>query len=238
MDPINCACVIHGDKYDWLYVETLNNMLQRNFSRPVQLHVWTEHHRTVSQGLIHHPLEEWLGISGPRQSWWYKMQMFDPRYKINGRIFYFDLDLVIVGSLDWMLDLDPAYFWTVRDFRYLWKPQKYAINSSIMVWDPERFDWIWKEFNQRGIDEVVRRHPGDQDYLNRALPLDCVKYLPESQIRSWRWQVLDGGYDHLRKEYRMPGSGPTIDEQDRVIVFHGDPKPHQIGHPAISSHWC
>lgn len=235
MEPVDCACVIHGDKYDWLYVEKLNGMLQRNFSRPVRLHVWTESSRTVAPGMIHHPLEEWTGVSGPRKSWWYKMQMFAPG--IKGRIFYFDLDVVIVGNLDWMLDLDPEYFWTVRDFRYLWKPQKYSINSSIMIWDTERFDWIWKEFSQRGPDAVIRRHPGDQDYLDRALPPDRVKYLPETQIRSWRWQVLDGGYDRQQKTYRAPGTGPTMTEQDRVIVFHGDPKPDQIEHPAISSHW-
>ena len=237
MRPVDCACVLHGDKYDWLYVERLDSMLRRNFSCPVNLHVWTEQSRTVPAGIVHHPLEEWMGISGPRQSWWYKMQMFDPRHAVEGRIFYFDLDVVIVGNLDWVIDLDTDRFWTVRDFRYLWNPKRYAINSSIMIWDNSKFDWIWKEFAQRGIESVVQRYPGDQDYLTRAIPEDVVGYLPEDRVRSWRWQVLDGGYDHRLKAYRTPGTGPEITEQDCVIVFHGDPKPAQVDYPQILTHW-
>lgn len=237
MEPVDCACVLHGDKYDWLYVEKLNSMLHRNFSCPIQLHVWTEQERKVPSEIIHHPLEEWPGITGPRLSWWYKMQMFDPRHDVKGRIFYFDLDLVIVGELDWLLDLDPEHFWTVRDFRYLWNPKKYSINSSVMIWNNLKFDWIWKEFVQRGVESIVQRHPGDQDYLTRAIPQDVIRYLPEQQVRSWRWQVLDGGYDHRAKAYRTPCTGPEITDQDRIIVFHGDPKPEQVDYPQILAHW-
>ncbi len=238
MEPIDCACVIHSDKYDWMYVERLKNMLQRNFSRPIRLHVWTEANRIIPNDMIHHPLDEWAGVAGPRKSWWYKMQMFDPKHNVTGQMLYFDLDVVIVNNLDWMLDLDQRYFWTVRDFRYLWRSEKYNINSSIMIWNACDFDWIWKEFNARGIQRVSQRYPGDQDYLNRAIPGDQIGFLPEDRVRSWRWQVLDGGYDHRTKSYRVPGLGSTITDRDCVVVFHGDPKPSQVTDTQIVQHWC
>jgi hypothetical protein len=69
---IDCACVIHGTGYDWIYVEQLRNMLSRNLSREVRLHVYTEASRSVPAPYIKHELTDW-GISGPKRSWWYKI---------------------------------------------------------------------------------------------------------------------------------------------------------------------
>ena len=76
---IDCACVIHGSGYDWQYVERLYNMLCRNLLKEVRLHVYTEHDRSVPPHMVKHILEDW-GISGPKRSWWYKMQLFNPTH--------------------------------------------------------------------------------------------------------------------------------------------------------------
>ena len=69
---VNCACVIHGSVYDWMYVEKLYNMVQRNINVAVQFHVYTQHDRKVPDHMITHQLFVWQ-ISGPKKSWWYKM---------------------------------------------------------------------------------------------------------------------------------------------------------------------
>jgi len=77
-DPItDCACVIHGEAYSWEYVEKLYNMLSRHLPAGIRMHVYTEPHRPVPAHMIKHELLEWPGISGPKRSWWYKMQLFD-----------------------------------------------------------------------------------------------------------------------------------------------------------------
>ena len=98
---IDCACVIHGDAYSWIYVDRLYNMLKANLSHEIRLHVFTESKRSVPAPYIKHDLQEWPGVAGPRKSWWYKMQMFDSRH-FAGRMLYFDLDTVITKNLDWM----------------------------------------------------------------------------------------------------------------------------------------
>ena len=64
--PIDCACVIHGDAYNWKYVDTLYSMLTRNLSRQVRMHVYTEQHREVPPHMIKHVLTDWPGIRGAK----------------------------------------------------------------------------------------------------------------------------------------------------------------------------
>ena len=77
---IDCACVIHGDGYDWIYVDRLHSMLARHFTKGIRLHVYTEQSRSVPDHMIKHVLDEWPGLSGRRRSWWYKMQLFNPAH--------------------------------------------------------------------------------------------------------------------------------------------------------------
>jgi hypothetical protein len=124
---IDCACVIHGSGYDWQYVEKLYNMLSRNLSAEVRLHVYTEHDRSVPPHMVKHILEDW-GISGPKRSWWYKMQLFNPAH-FTGNLLYFDLDVVIANQLNWVRELSTDYLWTIRDFRYLQRRDTVTMNS-------------------------------------------------------------------------------------------------------------
>lgn len=233
---IDCACVIHGTAYDWIYVDKLYSMLSRNFSRPVRLHVWTEHGRPVPAPYIKHALTDWPGIGGPRKSWWYKMQMFDPAH-YRGRLIYFDLDIVIVANLDWMLTLDPQHFWAVRDFRHLFRGAWHGINSSCMIWHTETYEYVWQQFMTHNIQAVTRQYPGDQDFLNATIEIKHRRYLKESAIKSWRWQVLDGGMDFRKKVYKRPDAGSIIPPETAIMIFHGHPKPHEISDPVVVQNW-
>lgn len=233
---IQCACVIWGDKYDWIYVERLRNMLQRHLDANIIMNVFCEARRTVPPGYVKHTLQEWPGVSGHRQAWWYKIQMFEPG-RLHDQVFYFDLDTVICRDISWMKTLDRKLFWTMRDFKYLWKPQWQGINSSVMIWQAKDFHWIWKRFQQQGIQDVMRRFHGDQDFLTAVLPQDQIGMMDQDLIKSWRWQIKDGGMDiHTRRHHR-PGTGACIDPQTCVVIFHGSPKPHEVQDTVIQQHW-
>jgi hypothetical protein len=237
MSEIDCACVIHSDKYDWRYVDNLYRMLDRCSARDIRLHVWTEAHRSVPANYIKHELTEWPGVSGPRKSWWYKMQMFNPRHGIGTPLLFFDLDTVIVNSIDWIMDLPLDRFWAVRDFRYLWRTDRQEINSSIMYWDPNRFHWIWDGWIKQDRNAMIKRFSGDQDYLNSVLPRDQIGFLDQHRVLSYRWQIKDGGWDNHRRAHRNPGAGAHIPVESSVIVFHGSPKPHEVQERSILAHW-
>lgn len=230
--PLDCACVIVGDAYSWQYVDTLHSMLTRHLTRPVTLHVYTEADRTVPDHMVKHVLTPWR-VNKP---WWYKMQLFDPAHHA-GPMLYFDLDVVIVDSIDWIWQLPLDRFWAVRDFKYLWRPTWPGLNTSVMWWDTSQYESLWAEFNGQGPAAVAAQYPGDQDYVTARLPQSQQARLDYNRVISWRWQALDGGYDPAARQHCEPGAGTRIDPGVSVLVCHGQPKPHQVSDPVIVQHW-
>jgi hypothetical protein len=232
---VDCACVIHGDAYSWTYVERLYNMLNRHLTPDIRMHVFTESGRSVPAHMIKHELTEW-SISQPRRGWWYKMQLFNPAHH-SGPLLYFDLDTVIVKNIDWIWKNSTTYFWAVRDFKYLWRPNHTGLNSSIMWWDTRHYSHVWNAFAQQDLSTVLRKYHGDQDFISAEIPKNQQRFLDQNQVQSWRWQCLDGGYDFKKRRYYQPGSGTNILDSTSVMVFHGAPKPDQSTDQLVASHW-
>jgi len=232
---LDCACVIHGDLYPWIYVERLHAMIVRNSPVPVNFHVFTEGSRAVPDHMIKHTLIEWPGVHGRKKAWWYKMQLFAPH--IPGQILYFDLDTVITASLDWILPLNTDYFWSIRDFKSLWKPQWQGMNSSVMYWDNQKFRDIWKKFNHEGVSSAMTRYHGDQDFLTDAVQSDQRRFFDEDLVKSWRWQIKDGGMNPKTRQYHRPSAGSIMSPNAKILIFHGSPKPHEVSDPVIQHFW-
>lgn len=233
--PIDCACVIHGNVYDWTYVDRLYNMLNRHISRGIRLHVYTEDFRPVPSPMIKHVLTDW-GIRGPKMSWWYKMQLFNSQHH-QGPLLYFDLDTVIIDNLDWLVNLPVQYFWAIKDFKHLWKPTFTGINSSVMYWDTTKFNFVYERFCQKNFDTVIAGYHGDQDYISEVIEINQRRFLPAEQVKSWRWQCLDGGYDFKKRRFLRPGTGTNPPQNTSILVFHGNPKPDKVTDSCIQRHW-
>ena len=233
--PIDCACVIHGTAYSWDYVDRLYNMLQRHVTPGIRLHVYTEADRPVPESMIKHELTPWP-ITNSKRSWWYKMQLFNPAH-YAGPLLYFDLDTVIVGNLDWIWQLPTTYFWAIRDFKYLWRPNHTGINSSIMWWDTRHYQNLWDTFVLQDLATTMGKYPGDQDYISAVIPENQRRFFDTTKVLSWRWQCLDGGYDFQRRRHLAPGTGTEITDSTSIMVFHGNPKPEKITDQTIVAHW-
>lgn len=232
---IDCACLIHGNVYQWFYVDKLYGMLSRNLSRPCRMHVFTEANRSVPAPYIKHDLIDWPGISGPKKSWWYKLQMFDPKH-IEGNLLYFDLDTVIVNNIDWICQSSTDFFWTIHDFKRLVKKDYFGINSSIMYWNTTKFSHIWAKSQVEGIKKIAARFRGDQDYIQSVLKPDQIKFFPHDKILSWRWQALKNSSPQPRFKPNV-SAGTDITPQASVLVFHGYPKPHELQDPVVQKFW-
>jgi len=232
---IDCACVIHGDYYDWSYVEKLYSMLCRNLSLEVRLHVYTEATRTVPDHMIKHSLYDW-GIHGPNRAWWYKMQLFNN--SDDHMMLYFDLDVVIVDNIDWVWQLNPSFFWAIRDFKSRWRPTFYGINSSMMWWKPSSYKWLWDSFAKTDFNTTIRKYRGDQDYITMQMSKKNLRYFDSKYVKSWRWEVYRGGFDVHRNKYNVPETEPTrLLPETSVLIFHGDPKPKDIQDKIIIDNW-
>ena len=235
--PVDVACLIHSNGYEWAYVEKLYNMVSRNLSRPIRFHVYTEESRSVPAPMIKHALTEWPGLAGPKKSWWYKLQLFNTDHH-SGPLLYFDLDTVIVNNIDWIPNLHTKFFWAPKDYRHLWRPNHVGVNSSVMWWDTRRFDFVWKDFKVKDLNHVTRQHQGDQDYISEVISTNETRYFLPMNVMSWRWQVKDGGMNFRTRVYLAPNTGTSIDYRTSVLVFHGHPKPHEVADPVIHNFWC
>lgn len=234
-DVIDCACVIHGSGYSWEYVDKLYNMCRHTFNHNIRFHVYTESDRQVPSHMIKHELDHW-GIEGPRKGWWYKLQLFNPAHH-QGNLLYFDLDVVIVKEMEWIKQCDPNFLWAIRDFRYLQRPNKDLLNSSVMWWNVPAFADIWNNLQKENLQNLFNRWPGDQDYITHAIPLSRRRFFEDQKFESYRWQCLDGGYDFQKRSHRTPGTGTFIQSNTSVVVFHGKPKPHEINDKVIQNLW-
>jgi hypothetical protein len=185
--------------------------------------------------MIKHELQDW-GISGPKRSWWYKMQMFNTEHH-SGPLLYFDLDTVIVNNIDWIWQQPLRYFWAVRDFKYLWKPTSTDLNSSIMWWDTRQYNNIWHTLLREDFDKILKQYRGDQDYITAKISATDRRFFDPRRIKSWRWECLDGSYNFQTKKYLRPNAGTQINTDTSVLVFHGQPKPLSLTDDIILQHW-
>jgi hypothetical protein len=185
--------------------------------------------------MIKHVLEPWP-ITSAKKSWWYKMQLFNPAHHA-GPLLYFDLDTVIVSNIDWIWQLPTSYFWAIRDFKYLWRPNHTGINSSVMWWNTQHYQNIWDTFAQQDLITTMRKYPGDQDYISAVIPQNQRRFFDTTRIQSWRWQCLDGGYNFRKRRHQAPGTGTHLADSTSIMVFHGNPKPEQILDQIVVAHW-
>jgi hypothetical protein len=123
--------------------------------------------------------------------------MFKPHWALKDRrVVFLDLDTVIVGNMDFLLEYDGP-FCILRDFYY---PTTYG--SAVMAFAPGCDD-IWNWFERSTINVMY----GDQDWL-----LQCV-----DPAKADRWQDLYPGKIVSYKVHCQE----SVPEGAAVICFHG-----------------
>lgn len=139
---------------------------------------------------------------------WQKLALFRPG-QFTGRVLYLDLDSVIVGSLDDLVQQKGA----VHLADWGWKRNVHA--GGTLVWDAEvEAPRIWDAFTAN----VPLRFENDQEWMTT---LGVWDRLPPHLVRSYRYHCKAG-----------------IPEGARVIAFHGVPKPHELDQRCwVHDHW-
>lgn len=184
--------VLWGDKYSPAYVYALKESVEKHLSVPHQFKCITTQKLPEIQ-----TVNPWVSYTG----WWQKIGLFAPQIA-QGPSLYFDLDVVITGSLDYLVE------YTEHD---LAAPANWAqsghggIQSSVMAWNGQ-FHRPYEEFNWPDDRD---RFWGDQEYLWDMLGDDWVR-IP--RVRSYKY--------HAR--------GKGVPEDCSVLAFHGKPDPHEV----------
>lgn len=139
--------------------------------------------------------------------WWSKLELFSG--SISGDLLYFDLDTVVLGSIDPLLAVGQTT--VLRDFY-----RKESMGSGLMYIAERDKDRIWRAF-LANANEVIRTHRtrtkwGDQGFLQG--------YIGTAQ----KWQdALPGQVVSYKVDARR-----RLPPSARVVCFHGKPRPWDV----------
>lgn len=196
---VTVTCVFWGDKFSKDYVYNLKSSVERNTTIPHRFVCLSDQILNGIETIILRP-----GLTG----WWNKMQMFDGR--IEGRVVYLDLDTVIVGNIDWLLQYE-GEFAGIEDLGSVNEHQphlKGKLQSAVLAWDSKEADWIWNFFNfRKGLCTSAFR--GDGEFLERVVPTHkrvLLQHIFPGEIKSYKYDVYPDKY-----------------KDTSIVCFHGRP---------------
>lgn len=159
------------------------------------------------------PVEGVPTIALPSQwpGWWAKMHLFNPDL-IEGDILFFDLDTVVVGSLE---DFDIGFTTMLADFAY---PERLGTGLMYIAAADKEVVWkAWMKSPDKHMDRCRTRECwGDQGFLGSVLSPQRWQDVLPGRIVSYKQDCQDG----------------LSDEAD-VVCFHGEPRPWASGEPWV-----
>jgi hypothetical protein len=164
MITVACVLVKGHVVYQTEYVTNLRAMVARHLQRPHRFVCLTDRPQWLS-----HVETIQIPTASPLKGWWAKIRLFDQSLGLSGRVLYLDLDTLVVGSLDPIVDF-PAPFALVPDAGTFRAPAGLSVvkrfNSSVMVWDAGVNASLYDQWTPA----VASRLWGDQDWIGEQMP--------------------------------------------------------------------
>jgi len=202
-NAVTVCCIKWGDKYGPEYVNKLYSMVMRNVHLTgFDFVCFTED----PSGIDAHIRTEPLPCDHP--GWWQKIGLF--RESIPGvftdKILFLDLDVVITGDLDPMLEHN-ADFVIAQDWPPEVRPHDTGYNSSVFLLRVGSRQAVWNNFGPA----VMTEYPGDQDWIRAAIP--------DEQRFDYDWTP----------SYKLRQLQAAAPQGAKAVIFHGDPKPPDCG---------
>ncbi len=197
-DETVICCVKVGDAYGPEYVNRLAAMVSRHLQVSHRFICLTDDPRGVNV--------PYTDVGTDLPGWWAKLALFRPHPALVGkRALYLDLDTVIMGDVDFLLDYDGP-FALLNSFL---PPSRYG--SAVMSIQPGFGQALWSDF-QRHAKAIMARLHGDQDWIEENLT--------EADL----WQEMFPGRIGSYKVDALEASPRDFS----ICCFHGVPKPHEV----------
>lgn len=239
-DKLTVACVYKQEvesPYTPEYVSKLMSGVRRHLTIPHRRVCLTD--VPVSQPMFEPELFEQRSLRRNYRAWWSKLNLFE----LPGPVLFFDLDTVIVGSLDSLARavIENDGLTVLRGF---YRP--FAVNSGVMGWnalnagscilaaavekdifDPPQYS---RDARRPRMITHSGRHKGDQDWLDAIIRTNDIVFrfaqkIAPGSICSYKVDIRD-------QQRNAPPNGTS------VVCFHGRPRPHMVANlPWMQEHW-
>ena len=208
-------------------------MCKRNITTDYQFHCITDSPKDLDPHINTIQLPNDPAI----KTWWSKLWMFGADFPLKGNILYFDLDVIIFNNIDHLFTHNPGKFHIIRDFNRCRVKDWKMSNSSVMRWEAGTMNYLWDEFKANS-SKIMSQNHGDQDWITKRAT-DDINWFPDDWIRSYKWEMIGFKDTKLlnkdgKKIFRKPAD---ITPENKVAVFHGEPKPFNCGDNWVVENW-
>lgn len=208
-------CIKWGTRYGADYVNRLWSMIRRNTRRPTRLVCFTDDATDVAPEVETPPLPP---ITLPEQvEWlpWRKLCLWQsPLYDLQGDVLFFDLDLVITGSVDEFFDFEPGRFCVAQNWS---QPRLKVGNTSVYRFPVGKMNHIFDCFD-RDPQSVLSLYRIEQQYIS-AEAQDMV-FWPVEWCVSFKHSLLP----YWPLNFFM---APKLPSTAKVVAFTGKPDPDE-----------
>ena len=230
---INIVCIKWGTVYDAEYVNKLYNMIRRNTSYNISFYCFTDDISGIKKEIITKPLpalnveEEYIVNYAYRKE---AALCDDNLGGLNGkRVFFFDLDVVIVSNLDKLFDYPKDdKFYIIKD----WKHNNEKVGqASCYSWVVGTLGYIKKYFEKHPKEITSKFGTASQEYLSDKIIEKCGKlnFWPKDWFCSFRFDCMPKF--GLLRHFIAPKIPKNRDV--KAVIFHGHVKPQH----AIEGVW-
>ena len=225
--------------YGPAHVNRLKNMVERHLSLPHEFVCITDDAEGLDSAIRPIEIDRDLLAAGRRFP---KLMIFRPDAAewLGERILMFDLDTVIVETLDPILDISSDFVaWQEPNWKR--KAGVGKFNTSMVLLRAGSHPEVWQAFQNgdRGLPNPTEAGHSDQAVVSRAIGDAYPTWGREDGVYSFRADIARYSFprlfgpDHL-KPTRLP-------PRAKIVFFHGAVDPSQAAmqaaHPWIRENW-
>lgn len=225
-DHATIVCIKWGTVFGPEYVNRLYSGVRRNLARPVRFLCMTEHTGGLHPDVevlplptepFAKPMADALAVAN-RQGAMRKVSLFRPGLipDLTGPVLGFDLDVVITGALDPILELAPGTVAMRHDWTEARKGRPTG-HGSVFRFDPMVHGYLYEDLAADAYAEVARARGSEQRYTShKAMDRDQFTYIPGDWVVSFKYDCNPFPRNWWR--------APALPQDARVVCFHGRPK--------------
>lgn len=214
-EKITIALVLKtgGGVYDHRYVNALAKNIKQHVTIPHEIVCLTDDSRGIDTEIVRAiPLQHGL------PKWWSKIELFNSINFHTSRVFYMDLDTVVVDNIDEILiGTQQHAFVALRDFYHM-----FTLQTGIMAWHNGSFDHVYQKFVPR-MHYFASPEIGDHVWIgeNASKTPEFFQDLYGNKVVSYKKDCKNG---------RLPSG-------TKIVCFHGNPRPHTVTDKFVLDNW-
>lgn len=220
-EKYNVICIKWGSGYASSDVNKLCSMVKRNTSFDIDFYCFTDNAEGLSEDVIVKPMTH-LNVKPEENKYAYRKEAGLCDDELGGlrgqRVFYFDLDSLIVGNLD-------------EFFRYPQDDKFYIINdwntkgdhvgqASCYSWVVGTLGFVKRYFEEHPVEVVNKYYTASQEYLSSKVieKWGKLNFWPEDWFCSFRFHCIPKWPFRFWKTPQIPERKGL-----KMIAFHGLP---------------